>query len=396
MELTTVWFALVAILWIGYFCLEGFDFGVGMLLPILSKDEKERRVLYNTIGPVWDGNEVWVLTAGGAIFASFPLWYATLFSGFFIPLLLILVALIVRNLAFDYRGKRDDDTWRRRWDWMIIGSAWVPSILWGVAFANLVRGVKLDADHQYIGSFWDLLSPFALLGGAVTLILFLSHGAIFLSLKTDGIVKERATALAKRFSLIAIPVTAAWALWAQIAYSNAGWTWAVVAVAAQPGEEEPGAAEDGSEPEARRRSGGGDAEVRARARRLPAQGGDAAEDPQRQRLDLDPLALRDDRVGQLVRQQRAHEQHRSDGPDQPVRRRAVARRGVGQHALGQSPREQDDDHEDAPVHRDREPRHPPQPQAVTHLRPPPLHDAARGPPRAPPLRPACAAGRVRR
>ena len=232
MDLAIVWFILLAVLWTGYLVLEGFDFGVGMLMPFVGKNDKERRVALNTIGPVWDGNEVWLLTAGGATFAAFPEWYATMFSGFYLPLLLILVALIVRAVAIEYRGKIDTDVWRKRWDWVIIGSAWVPSILWGVAFANLVRGVNLDENHQYSGTFWDLLNPFALLGGAVTLTLFLSHGAIFMSLKTDGIVRERAQALAKKFSLAAIVVAGVWAVWAQLAFANSTWTWAAVGVAA--------------------------------------------------------------------------------------------------------------------------------------------------------------------
>ncbi len=232
MDLAIVWFILLAVLWTGYLVLEGFDFGVGMLIPWVGKNDKERRVALNTIGPVWDGNEVWLLTAGGATFAAFPEWYATMFSGFYLPLLLILVALIVRAVAIEYRGKIDTDVWRKRWDWVIIGSAWLPSILWGVAFANLVRGVNLDENHQYSGTFWDLLNPFALLGGAVTLTLFLSHGAIFMSLKTDGIVRERAQALAKKSSLAAIVVAGVWAVWAQLAFANSAWTWAAVGVAA--------------------------------------------------------------------------------------------------------------------------------------------------------------------
>ena len=182
MELTTVWFALIAILWIGYFTLEGFDFGVGMLLPVVAKNDTERRVLYNTVGPLWDGNEVWVLTAGGATFAAFPEWYATLFSGFYLPLFLILLALIVRVVAFEWRGKIDDDRWRAWADRALIVGSWLPAVLWGVAFANIVRGVELDADHQYVGGFFALLNPFALLGGAVTALIFLTHGAIFLAL----------------------------------------------------------------------------------------------------------------------------------------------------------------------------------------------------------------------
>ena len=153
MELTTVWFGLIAVLWIGYFCLEGFDFGVGMLLPVLARDDAERRVMINTVGPVWDGNEVWVLVAGGATFAAFPEWYATLFSGFYLPLLLILVALIVRNVAFEYRGKRDDaDLAARAGTSLLVVGSFVPALLWGVAFANIVRGVPIDADKEFTGT----------------------------------------------------------------------------------------------------------------------------------------------------------------------------------------------------------------------------------------------------
>ena len=216
MELTTIWFSLIAILWIGYFTLEGFDFGVGMLLPILGRNEKDRRVMINTIGPVWDGNEVWVLVAGGATFAAFPEWYATLFSGFYLPLLLILVALIVRGLAFEYRGKRDDDTWRARWDLAIIVGSYVPALLWGVAFANILRGVPIDADMEYVGGFFNLLNPYALLGGLTTLMLFITHGAVFISLKTDGPIRAEARALAMRLGLGAAVVTVAFLVWTQL------------------------------------------------------------------------------------------------------------------------------------------------------------------------------------
>ncbi len=226
MELHTLWFCLVAVLWIGYFALEGFDFGVGMLLPVLAKDEKERRVLYNTIGPVWDGNEVWVLTAGGAIFASFPFWYATLFSGFFLPLLLILVALIVRNLAFEYRGKRDDDAWRRRWDLAAIVGSFVPALLWGVAFANIVGGTPIEplGDNpatpfylEYTGTpVLQLLNPLGLLGGLVTLTLFLTHGAMFVALKTDGDIRHRARALAVRSGVVAAALAVVFMIWMQV------------------------------------------------------------------------------------------------------------------------------------------------------------------------------------
>ena len=216
MELTTVWFALIAVLWMGYFALEGFDFGVGMLLPVLAKNDTERRVLINTIGPVWDGNEVWVLVAGGATFAAFPEWYATLFSGFYLPLLLILVALIVRGLAFEYRAKRDDDRWRARWDLAIIVGSFVPALLWGVAFANILRGVPIDADMEYVGGFFNLLNPYALLGGVMTLLLFLTHGAMFISLKTDGRIRGAARDLAFKAGLAAAVVAVAFLTWTQV------------------------------------------------------------------------------------------------------------------------------------------------------------------------------------
>src|SRR3954463_7313343 len=161
------WFGVIAVLWAGFFMLEGFDFGVGMLLPFVGKTERDRDVAIGAIGPVWDGNEVWLLVAGGATFAAFPEWYATLFSGFYLPLLLILVALIVRGLAFEYRAKRDDDRWRRNWDLAIIVGSFVPALLWGVAFANILRGVPIDADKEYTGGFFNLLTPYALLGGAM-------------------------------------------------------------------------------------------------------------------------------------------------------------------------------------------------------------------------------------
>src|SRR6266540_5599919 len=196
MALTDIWFLLIAVLWTGYFVLEGFDFGVGMLLRVLGRDDTDRRVLINTIGPVWDGNEVWLLVAGGATFAAFPEWYATLFSGFYLPLLIILVALILRGVAFEYRGKVDSPLWRKWWDACIVGGSLVPALLWGVAFGNILRGVKLDAKHEYVGSFFDLLNPYALLGGLTTLTLFALHGAVFVALKTTGEVRLHARRLA--------------------------------------------------------------------------------------------------------------------------------------------------------------------------------------------------------
>jgi len=216
MELTTVWFALIAVLWVGYFCLEGFDFGVGMLLPVLARNDTERRVMINTVGPVWDGNEVWVLVAGGATFAAFPEWYATLFSGFYLPLLLILVALIVRGLSFEYRHKRDDDAWRGRWDLALIIGSVVPALLWGVAFANIVAGVPIDADKEFTGTLFTLLNPFGLLGGLVTLTLFAAHGAMFIALKTDGEIRHRARALAVQIGAVAAVLAVVFLFWTQL------------------------------------------------------------------------------------------------------------------------------------------------------------------------------------
>ena len=231
MHLTTVWFILIAVLWAGYFVLEGFDFGVGVLLPVLGRTETERRVLINTIGPVWDGNEVWLLVAGGATFAAFPEWYATLFLGFYLPLLLILVALILRGVAFEYRGKIDDYTWRKRWDAAIIGGSFVPALLWGVAFGNIVRGVPIDKAHEYTGGFFNLLNPYALLGGLTTLSLFTLHGAVFLALKTDGEIRQRAGKLATQIGVAAVVIAASFLLWTGLA-NNDGWGWALSGVAA--------------------------------------------------------------------------------------------------------------------------------------------------------------------
>ena len=197
-DLNTLWFLLIAVLFTGFFFLEGFDYGVGILLPFVAKNDTERRVVINTIGPHWDGNEVWLLTAGGAIFAAFPNWYATLFSGFYLALFLILLALIFRGVAFEFRSKDDNPTWRKTWDIAIFIGSLLPALLWGVAFANIVRGVPIDATMTYTGTFFTLLNPFALLGGLVTLTLFTLHGALFLSLKTDGIILERVQSWLKR------------------------------------------------------------------------------------------------------------------------------------------------------------------------------------------------------
>ncbi|WP_374999649.1 cytochrome d ubiquinol oxidase subunit II [Aeromicrobium sp. CTD01-1L150] len=213
MELTTVWFIVIAFLWVGYLVLEGFDFGVGMLTVLLARDEKERRVLINTIGPVWDGNEVWLIVAGGATFAAFPEWYATLFSGFYLPLLLILLALIVRIVGLDYRSKRPDALWRRRCDLGIVIGSVVPALLWGVALANIVGGVPIDADKEYVGTVLDLLNPYGVLGGLVTVSVFLVHGAVFVGLKTVGDIRARARVLALRSGGVAAVLTVVFIVW---------------------------------------------------------------------------------------------------------------------------------------------------------------------------------------
>jgi cytochrome d ubiquinol oxidase subunit II len=218
--LTDLWFVIIAVLWVGYFVLEGFDFGVGVLTRFLPRSETERRVMINTIGPVWDGNEVWVLVAGGATFAAFPEWYATLFSGFYIPLFLILVALILRGVAFEYRGKRPDRWWAARWDQAIFWGSLVPAVLWGVAFGNIVRGVEIDADKEFVGSFLDLLNPYALLGGLTTLALFVTHGAVFTALKTLGEIRERARVYAGRAGLVAAVLAVAFLSWTQVLHGD--------------------------------------------------------------------------------------------------------------------------------------------------------------------------------
>ncbi len=206
LNLPTLWFALIGVLWIGYFFLEGFDFGVGVLLPFLSRDDLDRRVIVNAIGPVWDGNEVWLLVAGGATFAAFPEWYATLFSGFYLALFLILAALIFRGVAFELRGKDPRPSWRAWWDRAIFWGSALPALLWGVALSNVLRGVPIDANGEWAGSFFDLLNPYALLGGVTSLLLFTLHGGVFLTLRTEGELRDRARRAAR---WLAIPATTA-------------------------------------------------------------------------------------------------------------------------------------------------------------------------------------------
>jgi cytochrome d ubiquinol oxidase subunit II len=217
-----IWFLLIAFLWIGYFVLEGFDFGVGILMPFIGKDERERSTVINAIGPVWDGNEVWLLVAGGATFAAFPHWYATLFSGFYLALFLILVALILRGVAFEYRSKREGSRWRRNWEWAIFFGSAVPALLWGVAFANIIAGVPIDQNENFTGSLLTLLNPYGLLGGLVTLTLFVTHGSAYIALKTEGDLRARANRLLVVVGLVAALAAVVFLAWTQASTFVAG------------------------------------------------------------------------------------------------------------------------------------------------------------------------------
>jgi cytochrome d ubiquinol oxidase subunit II len=222
LHLSDIWFIAIAVLWAGYFVLEGFDFGVGILLPVLGRTSTQRRAMINTIGPVWDGNEVWLLTAGGATFAAFPGWYASMFSAFYLPLLLVLVCLIFRGVAFEYRGKRDSDRWRLGWDTAIFGGSLIPALLWGVAFGNVLHGIPLNAAHNYTGNFFSLLNPYSLLGGVTTLTLFTLNGALFLGLKTTDDLRRRANALAWKIGLVTIVAGAGFLAWTEASYRSPG------------------------------------------------------------------------------------------------------------------------------------------------------------------------------
>ncbi|MGH8956763.1 MAG: cytochrome d ubiquinol oxidase subunit II [Microbacterium sp.] len=208
-----MWFWIVAFLFVGYFVLDGFDFGVGMSLPFLGKNDVSRRQVINTIGPIWDLNETWVIVAGACLFASFPEWYATLFSGFYLPLLLILLALILRGVSFEYRHQRESAQWKRGFDRMIVIGSAVPALLWGVAFGNIVQGVAIDENHIYVGGFFALLNPYSLLVGITTLLLFFLHGVLFVSLKTDGQVHADARRLVKLAAGPTVLAAAGTVLW---------------------------------------------------------------------------------------------------------------------------------------------------------------------------------------
>ena len=204
MSLPDIWFVLIAFFWSGYFLLEGFDFGVGMLLPFLPRDESEREQLFHSIGPVWDGNETWLVVAGGATFAAFPAWYATMFSGFYLAFLLLLVCLIVRVLSFEWRSKRDSRRWRSGWMWANTLGSLGASFIWGVGLSSLLYGLPIDSDHVYTGGLIDLFNWYTILAGIAVVLVFAGHGAGYLTLKLDGPLRERALRTAQRLSLTAL------------------------------------------------------------------------------------------------------------------------------------------------------------------------------------------------
>ncbi|MEU6132008.1 cytochrome d ubiquinol oxidase subunit II [Saccharopolyspora sp. NPDC047091] len=230
MDLPTFWFALIAVLWLGYLFLEGFDFGVGMLLPVLGRDERERRVLINTIGPVWDGNEVWLIVAGGATFAAFPGWYASLFSTAYLPLLLLLLVLIGRGVAFEYRGKVDTARWRRTWDTVIVLASWIAPMMIGLVLSASVFGLPLDANGDRVGGPLVLLTPPTVVGALAVWGFSFLHGAVFLSLKTAGEVRERARKFALRLGPVLLLPVIALLLIAQLTQGEA-WTWVPLGIA---------------------------------------------------------------------------------------------------------------------------------------------------------------------
>jgi cytochrome bd ubiquinol oxidase subunit II len=213
MSLQVVWFCLIAVLWAGYFLLEGFDFGVGMLLPFLPRDEAERGAMLRSIGPVWDGNEVWLVVAAGATFAAFPAWYATMFSGFYLALLLLLFFLIVRVVSFEWRSKSESPRWRASWLWVnALASAGI-GLVWGIGLANLLHGVPLDSHGDYSGSFVDLFSGYTVLAGIAFVLVFAFHGAAFLTLRMTGGICERARSTARALAVPAVLAMAAFLIW---------------------------------------------------------------------------------------------------------------------------------------------------------------------------------------
>ncbi len=217
MGLNTIWFILITVLFAGFFFLEGFDYGVGILLPFLGKNDQERRAIINTIGPHWDANEVWMIVAGGALFAAFPHVYATLFSGFYLALILLIAALIVRGVGFEFRSKREEKSWRNFWDWMIFAGSLLPSVLWGIVVGNLMRGVAIVQDMNYYGGLAPLLNPYALLTGLVFVCLFTMHGANFLRIKLSDEIGKRARIICLSAWIITLVLTVVLVAWTFLA-----------------------------------------------------------------------------------------------------------------------------------------------------------------------------------
>lgn len=198
MALSELWFLLVGVLFVGFIFLEGFDFGVGMGTKFLARNETEKRVLINTIGPFWDANEVWLLTAGGAMFAAFPHWYATLFSGYYIPFVVLLLALIARGVAFEFRGKAKSTAWVKTWDWAIFLGSLLPPFLLGVLFSSMIKGLPIDADMNMVAGFIDIVNIYTIVGGLAFVLLAFLHGLMFTTLKTEGDLRERANEMARK------------------------------------------------------------------------------------------------------------------------------------------------------------------------------------------------------
>jgi cytochrome d ubiquinol oxidase subunit II len=214
------WFIVIAVLWTGFFILEGFDFGVGMLHSGVGQDDAGRRAAINTIGPLWDGNEVWLIVAGAGMFAAFPGWYATMFSGMYLAMVLLLMSLILRGVAFEYRGKRDAARWRRTWDVALTVGSLLAPLLIGIALGDLLQGLPVDSSQNYTGSFWDLLQPYAVFTGVTLVLLCLLHGATFLSLKTTGSMRERSGRLARRVAPFTAAAVLGFAIWTHVVSSG--------------------------------------------------------------------------------------------------------------------------------------------------------------------------------
>lgn len=235
LSLNELWFLLIAILFAGFFVLEGFDFGVGTVARFLGKDDRERRAYIATIGPFWDANEVWLITAGGAMFAAFPHWYATLFSGFYIPLVFMLLALIIRGIAFQFRDQVQNDRWRNAWDWGLLFGSALPPILWGVVLTNLMVGMPIDADKEMVGGFLQFLHPYALLGGIMFLLLCIVHGLQFITLRTEGELQERARKVARGLAPATLVLVLGFAIIGYIKtdiFTYHGWGWIILPILA--------------------------------------------------------------------------------------------------------------------------------------------------------------------